>query len=144
MVGFKCGKDMRKREVIRDHLSLYWQYYAAVAVVVGFLALTLYFIALRDRERAERRNWPVTTAQIVESDIHQVSNNQYSLSTSVVVLLKLRYEVAGRTYVEHYTGSPPEGANADYASSLAVGKSIEIRYSPSDPREVSLYPITRF
>ena len=102
---------MRKREVIRDHLSLYWQYYAAVGVVLGILALILHFLALRDHDRAERRNWPVTTAQIVESEVREVPAGKYSPRTTTMVLLKLKYRVAGRTYVEHYTGSLPQDAS---------------------------------
>jgi hypothetical protein len=135
---------MLYRQVIRDHIGLYWRYYAAAAVVLGLIAVFLHFVALRNRDRAAMRNWPVTKAQVVESETHEVSSGKYTLSTTVVVLLKLSYEVAGRTYVEPYTGTLPRNGSTDYDSLLAVGKSTEIRYSPSDPRVVSLYPIIPF
>lgn len=135
---------MLNRQPIRDHIGLYWRYYAAAAVVMGLIAVFLHFVALRNRDRAEMRNWPVTTAQVVESEIHELPGGKYSLRTRSVVLLKLSYEVAGRAYVGPYTGTLSRDGNTDYASLLAVGKSIEIRYSPSDPRVVSLYPIIPF
>jgi hypothetical protein len=139
---------MRKGEIVRDLLSLYWRYYASAAVVagvaLGFFAFAFHVVALRNRDQAEMRNWPVIMAQVVESDIREVPSGKYSQSTRVVILLKLRYEIAGRIYVERYTRTWPRDDRIDCASSLAVGKSIEIRYSPSDPREVSLYPITPY
>src|SRR4051812_20642977 len=113
---------MLKRQLFRDHLSLYWQYYVAVVVALALFAFIANFVVLRYRGQAEMREWPVTTAQVIESEIHELPAGKHSLSTRNVVLLTLSYEVGGRSYVEHYTGSLPRDMERDYASILAVGK----------------------
>src|SRR4051812_30035418 len=107
---------MLNRQVIQDHISLYWGHYAAVAVMLGLWVLVSHFGGLHHGDRLESRNWPVTTAQIIESEIDELPAGKYSVNTRAVVLLMLRYEVAGRTYVEHCTGNFSPDTHTSYAS----------------------------
>lgn len=126
---------------VRQHLSLFWQYYVAGACVLAFMAIGLAWFSYRDEKHAEIALWPVATATIQSAQVRQINTTSSSgPSWSVNVDLMLSFTVNDHPITARYVGSFSRTEGSEYASTLKEGKDIQIRYNPRKLTIVSLYP----
>jgi len=125
----------------------------AGVVLCSLLAATgalIFAIGLRDwRTHLESAHWPTTEAEIIASRITKrfVPPGRYSSGGATYVReISFRYSVSGTTYTSDaalpVTMPPVQNDAPSRESTLSAqsGERLMVRYDPSDPRSVVVYP----
>jgi len=126
---------------VHQHLSLFWSYYVAVFVICILLALGLAWKSYREQYFAAIAAWPEVTATIQRAQINQINtSSDTGTSWNVNVDMDLSFTANDIPIKARFVDSFIRTAGSEYASTLTVGKKIQIRYNPRNPQIVSLYP----
>ncbi|CAN5822821.1 hypothetical protein BH09VER1_BH09VER1_41420 [soil metagenome] len=131
-----------KNLALRDHLSLYWSSYLVGAIILA-VVVGVVFMALKEpAERDNVANWPVAKAEILKSEFATaVTQDQTGSEGTISARLLLRCRTPGKSWTVHYLQYWPVSTATLCQQLLPEGKEIEVRYSPSDPNIISLYPL---
>ena len=126
---------------VQQHLSLFRSYYVAAFVTLVLLALALGWSLYREQRFLAMSRWPEVTATIQRAQIDRMDTSRKSgPAWTVSVDMDLSFSVNGMPVTARFIDSFSRAAGSEYASTLAEGKKIQIRYNPHNPHIVSLYP----
>lgn len=126
---------------VQQHVSLFWSYYVAAFVTLVLLALALGWSLYREQRFLAMSRWPEVTATIQRAQIDRMDTSRKSAPAwTVSVDMDLSFSVNGMPVTARFIDSFSRPAGSEYASTLAEGKNIQIRYNPYNPLIVSLYP----
>ena len=126
---------------VQQHLSLFWSYYVAASVTLLLLALAFGWSLYREQHFLVISRWPEVTATIQRAQIDRIDTSRKSgPAWTVNVDMDLSFSVNGIPVTARFVDSFSRPGGSEYASTLAEGKDIQIRYNPYDPHIVSLYP----
>ena len=111
----------------------------AVACLVFFLIGLLFAVPPFLQQLKVLRTWPAADAQVVHSQVVPLHTDSGQMLYDT--LLVLSYQVNGRPYVSS-VGSLHQSTSYErkkrQADRFAPGSHTEVRYSPSDPRDVRI------
>jgi len=123
-----------------------WLYRSvAIAFAIAVLVLILGYLTTTrgGKEVEEIMSWPLVDALVVESDLRELNtSDDTSFSTKLSVSAKFRYTLSGNTFESNHTTIWARSDTRDWSQIFAVGRTVPLRVSPSDPSNVSLLDLT--
>jgi hypothetical protein len=123
---------------VQQHVSLFRSYYVAAFVTLVLLALALGWSLYREQRFLAMSRWPEVTATIQRAQIDRMDTSRKSgPAWTFNVDMDFSFSVNGMPVTARLIDSFRRPAGSEYASTLAEGKKIQIRYNP---HIVSLYP----
>lgn len=134
-------------ENLRWHLKhqawLYYSFAIAFAIIGTVVLLGSLVPSNRGKKEKEIRSWPSVDALVLESKLREINtSDEYSFSTNLSLSAKFRYTLSDSTFESDYLGSWSRSDNRDWSQVFAVGQTVTIRVSPSDPSNISLIDLT--
>jgi hypothetical protein len=127
-----------KKSLIRLHwesVQQNWQLWLLVLLVGGSLLGGLWLTKGSLIRTAEIPTWPTTSAQI-----KAIAVTQKNPIDPLDVKMELAYKVQDRQYVSSYQRSWRPTTTQQDPRQWQVGGELNIRYQPSNPQFISLFP----
>ncbi len=126
---------------IRQHLELFRPVYVAGSVICIIFGIAFALFSYRQQHFSTYASWPEVTATIQRAKINQVNMTSDTGPAWIVnVDIDLTFTANDIPIAARFVDSFNRTAGSEYASTLLEGKTIKIRYNPSNPHIVSLYP----
>ena len=128
---------------LKHQAWLYYSFAIAFAIIGTVVLLGSLVPSNRGKKEKEIRSWPSVDALVLESKLREINtSDEYSFSTKLNLSAKFRYTQSDSTFESDYFGSWSRSDNRDWSQVFAVGQTVTIRVSPSDPSNISLIDLT--
>ncbi len=128
---------------LKHQAWLYYSFAIAFAIIGAVILLGSLVPRNRGRMAEEISSWPSADALILESKLREINtSDEYSFSTKLSLSARFHYTLSGSTFEKDYLGSWNRSDNRDWSQIFAVGRTVTIRVSPSDPSNISLIDLT--
>jgi Protein of unknown function (DUF3592) len=126
---------------IRQHFDLFRHFYVTGLVICIVFCIAFALFSYRQQHFGTYASWPEVAATIQRSKINQVNMTSDTGPAWIVnVDMDLTFTANDIPIAARFVDSFNRTAGSEYASTLLEGNTIKIRYNPSNPHIVSLYP----